>query len=130
MTTLGQGAMVGDYQIMKKIGAGGMGECYLASMGAQEGGELVVLKLVLCGNKADAREALQEAKALREISHPNVVRYLDVFPREEAVQGIISVVTVMEHCSRGDLGDYLGNLRAKQRHGVPQSVVMAWYHRD
>jgi hypothetical protein len=55
-----------------------------------------------------------------------VVRYLDVFPREESVQGIISVVTVMEHCSRGDLCDYLTNVRDRQRHGLAQSVVMAW----
>ena len=70
MTTIKDGSMVGNYQIVRKIGAGGMGECFLASQGNQSS-ELVVLKMVLCGNKADAREALQEVLATPRSHNPH-----------------------------------------------------------
>ncbi len=70
---------VGDYQLLEKLGAGGMGAVYRAQRGAD--GKIVALK-ILPRSKATDEEFLtrfeQEARAAFELSHPNIVRALDM----------------------------------------------------
>ena len=91
-SSLSEGSMAGDYRIVRKLAEGGMGEVFLVHDAAQE---TCVLKSVLCASNGDAKEALKEAKVLKDIRHPHVVQYLDVFPNQEAYKGIIAVCTVM-----------------------------------
>jgi len=70
---------VGDYQLIEKLGAGGMGAVYRAQRGAD--GAIVALK-ILPRSKATDEEFLtrfeHEARAAFELSHPNIVRALDM----------------------------------------------------
>ena len=70
---------VGDYQLVEKLGAGGMGAVYRAQRISD--GEVVALK-ILPRSKAQDEEFLtrfeQEARAAFDLSHPNIVRALDV----------------------------------------------------
>ncbi len=70
---------VGDYLLVEKLGAGGMGAVYRAQRQADN--EIVALK-ILPRSKATDEEFLtrfeQEARAAFELSHPNIVRALDM----------------------------------------------------
>jgi len=70
---------VGDYQLIEKLGAGGMGAVYKARRGSD--GLIVALK-ILPRSRAQDEEFLnrfeQEARAAFELSHPNIVRALDM----------------------------------------------------
>jgi eukaryotic-like serine/threonine-protein kinase len=75
---LSQGAIVGRYVVLSKLGAGGMGVVYAAY--DPELDRKVALKLLLPGR--DGREGrsrlLREAHALAKLQHPNVVAIHDV----------------------------------------------------
>jgi serine/threonine-protein kinase len=72
-------AKVGNYRLIEKLGAGGMGAVYRAER--EPDGETVALK-ILPRSKATDEEFLtrfeQEARAAFELSHPNIVRALDM----------------------------------------------------
>jgi serine/threonine protein kinase len=130
-SSLCEGALAGDYRIIRKLAEGGMGEVFLVQeAAAPEGGRATcVLKSVLCASNGDAKEALKEAKVLKDIRHPHVVQYLDVFPNQEAYKGIIAVCTVMEYCARGDLAAHLSGFKKLQGiggGGVKEPVVVSW----
>src|SRR5207248_3072716 len=63
-------------QIQRKLGAGGMGEVYLAEQIAV--GRKVVLKLVhahlLSGDEVIRERFEREARALAQLNHPNIVQ--------------------------------------------------------
>jgi len=70
---------VGNYLLVEKLGAGGMGAVYRARRAADD--EVVALK-ILPRSRATDEEFLtrfeQEARAAFELSHPNIVRALDM----------------------------------------------------
>ncbi|RKX27544.1 MAG: hypothetical protein DRP45_00730, partial [Candidatus Zixiibacteriota bacterium] len=76
---LTKGTMVGHYRIIEKIGAGGMGEIYLA-----EDTELdreVALKFLpshLCEDKDCRARFKREAQAAAKLNHPNIVTIHEV----------------------------------------------------
>jgi len=76
---LSQGMLVGHYQIIEKIGAGGMGEVYLAE--DTELNRKVALKFLsphLCQD-ADCRTRFKrEAQAAAKLNHPNIVTIYEV----------------------------------------------------
>lgn len=78
-TPLTKDTMVGHYRIVDKIGAGGMGEVYLA-----EDTELhrkVALKFLpphLCQDEDCRRRFKREAQAAAKLSHPNIVTIHEV----------------------------------------------------
>ncbi len=76
---LTKGTMVSHYRIVEKIGAGGMGEVYLAQ--DTELNRTVALKFLpshLCQDD-DCRERFKrEAQATAKLSHPNVVTIFEV----------------------------------------------------
>ena len=69
---------VGPYRILKELGRGGMGAVYEA---ATPNGQRVALKVLLQGGSALPAQRTRferEARALAKVSHPNVVRLLDI----------------------------------------------------
>ncbi|MCK5127237.1 MAG: protein kinase [candidate division Zixibacteria bacterium] len=76
---LTKGTMVSHYQIIEKIGAGGMGEVYLAEDTALK--RKVALKFLpshLCRDN-DCRERFKrEAQAVAKLNHPNIVTIHEV----------------------------------------------------
>jgi serine/threonine-protein kinase PpkA len=100
------------YRLVRKIGAGGMTEVYLAVR--EEDGLAVVLKVLDAGGKATNEHLarfIQEYTLLSRIEHPNVIRIYD--------QGFTDdhAYIAMEYFERGDL-------RAELSRGMTQSRVL------
>ncbi len=73
------GRLVGHYQVLEKIGAGGMGEVFRAR--DQRLGREVALKLIrpASGDNPDhLRRFEQEARAAAALNHPNILAIYDV----------------------------------------------------
>jgi Tol biopolymer transport system component len=79
VTTLEPGQIIGRYQVIELLGAGGMGQVYRAhdpSLGRD-----VALKIIAAPSSAEPawiRLFEQEARSVAAISHPNVVAIYDV----------------------------------------------------
>ncbi len=68
---------LGRYEILERVGSGGMGEVFRARDG--ETGEIVAVKLLLDARNVRSSERMRrEAMALAGIVHPGVVRFRDV----------------------------------------------------
>ena len=78
LTTPASSGIIGRYQILDKIGEGGMGSLYLARDPAID--RLVAIKLLRRGFDTDAlRERFaREARAAGRLRHPNIVTIFDV----------------------------------------------------
>lgn len=77
--TLTAGTMVLHYRIIEKIGAGGMGEVYLAEDTRLK--RKVALKFLpshLASNEEIKTRFLREAQAVAKLNHPNIVTIYDV----------------------------------------------------
>jgi len=71
------GAVVGRYQIVRRLGAGGMGVVFAAR--DHELDRMVALKLLRSSDREDAAARLaREGKALAKLVHPNVVTVYDI----------------------------------------------------
>ena len=81
--------IAGKYTLLRKLGAGGMAEVFLAKqMGAIDGGggfeKLVVIKRILphlatgAGNSDFLAMFLDEARLASDLRHPNIVNVIDV----------------------------------------------------
>lgn len=96
----GSGAplVVGDYVLLAKIGAGGMGQVYRAEH--RHMGRLVAIKLLpaaVIKDEGAVKRFQREVKAAARLSHPNIVAALDA--RNE--RGVWCLV--MEHVEGRDL---------------------------
>src|SRR5438132_13914579 len=73
MAQLSSGAGLSHYRIVSKLGAGGMGEVYLAQDTKLD--RKVALKILpadLAANQDRMRRFTQEAKAAAALNHPNI----------------------------------------------------------
>ncbi|MEE9442986.1 MAG: protein kinase [candidate division Zixibacteria bacterium] len=76
---LTKGTMVSHYRMVEKIGAGGMGEVYLAEDTKLD--RKVALKFLpthLCQDEASRARFTREAKAAAKLDHPNIVPVYEV----------------------------------------------------
>ncbi len=92
MTQLATGARIGNYVIEKPLGAGGMGQVYLAL--DERLGRRVALKILPPDDADDEARArfLREAKALARCEHQNVVRVFASGEDNETVWMALEVV--------------------------------------
>src|SRR6266566_7362984 len=103
--SLSVGAKLGRYEIRSKIGAGGMGEVYLAQ-DTSELGRTVALKIVpaeVAKDKDRLQRFTQEARTVSNLNHPNILTVYEFgqtdfasFIATEYVDG----VTLREHLSK------------------------------
>ena len=79
---LGPGAMIGRWEIIRRLGSGGMADVYLAQSKGEAGFEkLVAIKVMhphLARNQRAVDHFLDEAKLAARIHHPNVVAIQDL----------------------------------------------------
>ena len=81
--TLAAGTKLGRYEIRSKIGAGGMGEVYLAEdTRLHRKVALKILPSELAANKDRMRRFEQEAQAAAALNHPNIAHIYARFSRE------------------------------------------------
>src|SRR3989440_6142916 len=79
MNTISPGTQLGRYEIRSKIGAGGMGEVYLAQDTKLD--RKVALKILpaeLAGNSDRMRRFVQEAKAAAALNHPHIAHVYEI----------------------------------------------------
>ncbi len=91
-----------NYEIVRKIGEGGMGQVFLASNPAI--GQLVAIKMLnpRYGNNPELRERFRrEARMLSEMNHPNIVKFLNYVENDEGVY------LIMEYVEGLTLEDYI-----------------------
>jgi serine/threonine protein kinase/Flp pilus assembly protein TadD len=77
--TLDSGTKLGRYEIRSRIGAGGMGEVYLAQDTKLD--RKVALKILpaeLAANQDRMRRFVQEAKAAAALNHPNIAHIYEI----------------------------------------------------
>src|SRR5438094_2708235 len=84
------GQTIGHYKILKRIGAGGMGEVYLASdITAGRKAALKLLPTHLTGDAKRLKRFQQEAHAVAALNHPNILTVYEV-GADDSVQYIAS----------------------------------------
>jgi eukaryotic-like serine/threonine-protein kinase len=64
---------IGDYQVVRRLGRGGMGTVYLA----RRDGQLFAIKITVDPHPTALARLRREARALRELVHPSIVRIED-----------------------------------------------------
>src|SRR5450432_4790600 len=87
---IGRDILGGQYQILEKIGTGGMGSVYKASQPAMN--RMVAIKILhpKLANRQDlASRFRREARAMAQLSHPNTVK---VFTYGELEDGSLYIV--------------------------------------
>src|SRR5437762_8096578 len=77
--TLACGARLGRYEIRSQIGAGGMGEVYLAEdTQLRRRVALKILPAEIASNKDRMRRFRQEAQAAAVLNHPNIAHVYEI----------------------------------------------------
>jgi hypothetical protein len=118
---LGPGALIGRWEVVRRLGSGGMADVYLAQSKGEAGFEKLVAIKVMHGHLARNQRAvdhfLDEARLAARIHHPNVVGIQDL--------GKIGndYVIVMDYVEGVDLERLLASARAAQR-PVPVDVAL------
>ena len=118
-SNLGPGAMIGRWEIVRRLGSGGMADVYLCHARGDAGFEkLVALKVMhshLARNARAVEHFLDEARLAARVVHPNVVQIQDLgkIGNDYAI--------VMEFVDGVDLERLLASARLAQRQ-VPINI--------
>ncbi|XP_069787456.1 serine/threonine-protein kinase Nek2 [Narcine bancroftii] len=100
-----------DYDLMESIGSGSYGRCQ--KIRRKSDGKVLVWKEMDYGSMSEAEKQMlvSEVNLLRELKHPNIVRYYDrIIDRTNATLYII-----MEFCEGGDLASLISKcIRERQ----------------
>ncbi|NXH57563.1 NEK2 kinase, partial [Rhabdornis inornatus] len=100
-----------DYEVLFTIGAGSYGKCRKVRRKAD--GKILVWKELDYGvmTESEKQMLVSEVNLLRELRHPNIVRYYDrIIDRSST-----TLYIVMEYCDGGDLASLIAKC-AKERH--------------
>jgi hypothetical protein len=118
---LGPGAMIGRWEVIRRLGSGGMADVYLAHSKGEAGFEkLVAIKVMhahLARNQKAVEHFLDEARLAARIDHPNVIAIQDL--------GKIGndYVIVMDYVDGVDLERLLASARTAGR-PVPVDLAL------
>jgi predicted Ser/Thr protein kinase len=115
--------IVGRYEIVGRIGKGGMGVVHLARQPGLD--RLVALKELVAVDADDpsfAERFVREARVAGALSHPNIVTVFDYFEEEG------TAFIAMEYLERGSLQPLVGRLTFTQILGVLEGVFAGLGH--
>jgi NIMA (never in mitosis gene a)-related kinase len=94
-----------QYKKIKTLGSGAYGVAYLVK-GSNSGREMVIKEIDLAAmDEGDQKASLTEAKVMKLLNHPNIVKFYDVYKTKRK-----KLCIVMEFANGGDL-----NAEIKQR---------------
>lgn len=120
-SNIGRGAMIGRWEVVRRLGSGGMADVFLAQSRGEAGFEKLVAIKVMHGHLARNDRAvdhfLDEARLAARIHHPNVVAIQDLGKIGE------DYVIVMEYVDGVDLERLLISAREGRR-DVPLPVAL------
>ncbi|TMS12294.1 Serine/threonine-protein kinase Nek2 [Larimichthys crocea] len=103
---------VEDYEVLYTIGSGSYGKCQ--KIKRKSDGKILVWKELDYGTMAESEKQMlvSEVNLLRELKHPNIVRYYDrIIDRGNA-----TLYIVMEHCEGGDLSSLITRCISERRY--------------
>jgi serine/threonine protein kinase len=105
-----QGLSVGPYEIVRELGAGGMGTVYLAARTIGKVQQHVAVKIArpgLIANSEIIRRFEHEREILASLDHPNIARLLDIGSTPEGipyfVMDYVDGEPIDEYCHRHEL---------------------------
>src|SRR6267378_6445398 len=133
--SIAAGTLLGRYEIRCKIGAGGMGEVYLAKDTKLD--RIVALKILrpeVASDEDRMRRFVQEAKAAAALNHPNIAHIYDIGEADGAkfmTMEFIDGVTLREkiHGDKTELRKLLEYL-AQVARGLGKAHEAGIVHRD
>uniref|UniRef100_A0A8C2FYE1 Serine/threonine-protein kinase Nek2 n=1 Tax=Cyprinus carpio TaxID=7962 RepID=A0A8C2FYE1_CYPCA len=108
-----------DYEVMLTIGCGSYGKCQ--KIRRKSDGKILVWKVLDYGTMAEAEKQMlvSEVNLLRELKHPNIVRYYDrIIDRTNT-----TLYIVMEYCEGGDLASLI-NRCIKDRRYLEEEFIL------
>jgi hypothetical protein len=115
------GPIFGRYQLLRKLGSGGMADVYLARVHGEAGfSRQVALKLLhahLASRPQVMAHFLDEARLASNLDHPNIVHVIDLGKVEE------DYFIAMEYIDGSDLERLIAHGRASGRY-VPLPIAM------
>lgn len=114
------GRTLGHYQVLEKLGEGGMGVVYKARDTHLD--RFVALKVLPPNKLADTerkRRFIQEAKSASALNHPNIVHIYDI----EEVEGILYIA--MEHVDGKSLDVLIGRQGLRSDEAVKYALQVA-----
>jgi serine/threonine protein kinase len=100
------GQTIGQYEILERIGRGGMGAVYLARRADRQYEKRVAIKLIKRGMDTDAvlRHFRNERQILASFDHPNIARLLDGATTADGlpyfIMEYVEGLPIDEYCSR------------------------------
>ncbi|NWZ79084.1 NEK2 kinase, partial [Poecile atricapillus] len=109
-----------DYEVLLTIGAGSYGKCRKVRRKAD--GKILVWKELDYGAMTESEKQMlvSEVNLLRELRHPNIVRYYDrIIDRSST-----TLYIVMEYCDGGDLAGLIAKMCSFFRHFLDESFVL------
>ena len=132
---LSANTLLSHYRIISKIGAGGMGEVYLAQDTKLD--RKVALKILpaeLAENQDRIRRFVQEAKAAAALSHPNIAQIFEIGEHERShfiAMELVEGVTLRDkiHRERTELRKLLRYLQHVAE-GLARAHAAGIVHRD
>ncbi|KAF5888274.1 serine/threonine-protein kinase Nek2, partial [Clarias magur] len=108
-----------DYEVLSSIGSGSYGKCQKIRRKSDE--KILVWKEVNYGtmNQVEKKMLVSEVNLLRELKHPNIVRYYDhIIDRANT-----TLYIVMEFCEGGDLATLITKCIKEKRYLEEEFVL-------
>lgn len=131
------GAVFNQYQIIKQIGAGGMGNVYLAKRIDGQFDKTVAIKVLTKGfnNQTIKDRFLREKQILAQLRHPNIVPLLDAGTTDDGIPWFvleyIQGKNIDEFCQSNNLStEAIVNLAIKICDAIQFAHSKAVIHRD
>uniref|UniRef100_A0A0G4G8N4 non-specific serine/threonine protein kinase n=1 Tax=Chromera velia CCMP2878 TaxID=1169474 RepID=A0A0G4G8N4_9ALVE len=112
-----------NYEKLKEIGEGAFGKAFLVRKNnADSHEELCVLKQIDLSDldESTMADALTEVQCLAGLDHPMIIRCRDSFIHKQ------KLVIVMDFADKGDLGQYLSDLKEKSE-SLDEETVILWF---
>ncbi|KAL1510733.1 hypothetical protein AB1Y20_007022 [Prymnesium parvum] len=109
-----------NYELLRKLGQGTYGTVYLCRQ-ISSGKQCVMKRMLLSTlNSKERKSAFQEAQLLQELSHPNIVGYMDTLASKT------KLYLFMQFCDGGDLERRLAEVR-KEGQPIKQTQLLDWF---
>ncbi len=106
-----------QYRVIRELGRGSFGTVSQV----EKDGQIQAMKEIKYDRMSSKEKELlvAEVNILRDLSHPNIVRYID----REIDRTNSKLRVFMEYCAGGDLAEYIRRHKTKQRQGIREEVI-------